>query len=304
MQRSQIILILKTISQPIWLKFAPVIFTLLWAGGYGVAKLALQYAEPFTLLTIRFGLVVLLLLPLYLIFRPKLPTTPNQWLHLVIVGALMQAVYFGCAWWAFRSGVSSGVLAISMSLQPILVAIVAPNLANEKVSATQWLGLLLGLIGVLVVILVRAEIEPPTIAGISFSILALLAITSGVIYEKRFGKKHHPIISNIVQYFAAFLMVLPAAFMFETMQVQWTGNLFAALAYLVIGNSIIAISLLLAMISAGEVSRVSSLMFLVPPLAAIFGWMLLGEKMPVSAWGGMAIAAVGVAIVTRSKATA
>ena len=122
-----------------------------------------------------------------------------------------------------------------------------------------------------------------------------------VLYEKRFGLSHHPVISNLGQYGAGLIFIFPIAYSIETMQVQWTGTLVATLAYLVIGNSVLAMTLLLAMIRAGEVSRVSALLFLVPPLAAIFGWLLLGEIMPPVAWLGMALAGIGVIIATRKK---
>ncbi|WP_120497148.1 DMT family transporter [Kiloniella sp. EL199] len=291
-----------TISKkPLWLILAPVAFTFLWAGGYGVAKVGLQYAEPMTLLSMRFSFVVILLVPFYLFFKPSLPQRIADWVHLVVVGILVQAVYFGFCWWAFRSGVSAGVLAIFMSLQPIFVAILAPRLAKEKVSWFRWLGLILGLTGVLIVIIARSDIEPPTLIGVSFSVLGLLGITSGVIYAKRFGGGYHPIVANMVQYAAGFAVVAPIALTFETMQINWTVEFVAALGYLAIGNSILAMSLLLAMIRAGEVSSVSSLMFLVPPLAALFGWLLLGEEMPLLAWGGMTVAAIGVLIVSRNR---
>lgn len=288
-------------KKPLWLLIAPVAFTFLWAGGYGIAKLGLQYAEPMTLLTMRFGSVIILLLPLYFILRPSLPKKPIDWLHVIVVGVLVQAVYFGFCWWAFTKGVSAGVLAIFMSMQPVLVAILAPKLTKEKVSWLRWAGLVIGLIGVLIVIIARSDIEPPTVIGVALSICGLLGITVGVLYEKRFGVSYHPVVSNLLQYSAGFVVVLPVAFFFETMHVEWSGELLAALGYLVIGNSILAISLLLAMIRAGEVARVSSLMFLVPPLAALFGWFLLGEEMPPIAWIGMAVAAVGVTIATRKN---
>jgi len=287
-------------ENPKWLYIAPVLFTLLWAGGYSVAKLGLQHAEPMTLLSMRYGIVVILLIPFYLILKPPLPKRSIDWLHIVIVGVMVQAVYFGFCWWAFATGVSAGVLAIFMSLQPILVAILAPTLANEKVGRMNWVGLLLGLVGVLFVIVARSEIQSPSVLGISFAFFGLLGITSGVLYEKRFGVSYHPVVSNIVQYIAGFAVVFPIALMFESMKVDWTPSLFMVLVYLVIGNSILAMSLLLAMIRAGEVSKVSSLMYLVPPLAAFFGWLLLGEYMPPMAWIGMVIAGVGVTVATRS----
>jgi len=294
---------MKNTDKPMWLYLAPVAFTLLWAGGYSIAKLGLLYAEPMTLLAMRFGAVVVVLAPFYIVLRPALPKRLIDWVHVIVVGVLVQAVYFGFSWWAFSSGVAAGVLAIIMSLQPILVAIFAPHLAKEKVSWARWLGLLLGLAGVLTVIGARSTIEAPTVMGISSGIIGLLAMTSGVLYEKRFGVSYHPVVSNLVQYAAGFVIVMPIAFMFESMQVEWTMELVAALGYLVIGNSILAMSLLLAMIRAGEVSRVSSLMFLVPPLAALLGWFLLDEEMPPIAWAGMAVAAIGVTIATRRVKT-
>lgn len=288
-------------DNPFWLYIAPAIFTLLWAAGYGVSKLGLQFAEPMTLLSLRYAFAVLLLLPFFLIMRPKLPSRRKDWLHIVVVGILVQAVYFGGCWWAFSVGVSAGVLAIFMSLQPILVAVLAPSITNERVGWHRWMGLFAGLLGVLVVIVARSDLEPPTVVGIGLSALALFAMTAGVLYEKRFGVSHHPVVTNIVQYVVGFVLVLPVALSFETMAVNWTVELVAALGYLVIGNSIIAISLLLAMIRVGEVARVSSLLFLVPPLAALFGWILLGEEMPPVAWAGMALAAIGVTIATRKR---
>lgn len=292
---------MKNTNKPVWLFIAPVIFTLLWAGGYSVAKLGLQFSEPMTLLSMRYACVVILLAPFYWILKPDLPERAIEWMHIVIVGVLVQAVYFGLCWWALATGLSAVAMAIVMSLQPILVAILAPKLANENVSWLRWLGLLLGLAGVLFVIIARADIQAPTVLGISFAFFGLLGMTSGVLYEKRFGVSFHPVVSNIVQYTAGFVIVFPIALMFETMRVDWAPELFMALAYLVIANSILAMTLLLAMIRAGEVSKVSSLMFLVPPLAALFGWLLLGEEMPPMAWVGMAIAAVGVTLATRKS---
>jgi len=278
---------------------APMVFVLLWSGGYAVAKVGIKYAEPITLLVWRYVLVVALLIPFYCIVRPPLPNRRMDWVHIAVVGILVQGVYFGMCWFAFSLGISAGVVAIIMSLQPILVAILAPTLANENVSWVRWIGLILGFIGVVVVILERSRLEPPNLMGIGVCIIALLGITTGVLYEKRFGVSHHPIISNLGQYGAGLIFVFPIAYSIETMQVQWTGTLVAALTYLVIGNSILAITLLLAMIRTGEVSRVSALLFLVPPLAAIFGWLLLDEIMPPVAWIGMALAGIGIAIVNR-----
>ena len=292
---------MKQAHQLIGLLLAPIVFVLLWSGGYAVAKVGIKYAEPITLLAWRYFLVVVLLVPFYFALKPPLPKRRMDWVHMAVVGILVQGVYFGMCWFAFSLGISAGVVAIIMSLQPILVAILAPALANENVSWLRWTGLILGFIGVIAVIAARSRLEQPDVMGIGVCIIALAGMTTGVLYEKRFGVSHHPVISNLGQYSAGLIFVFPIAYSIETMQVQWTGTLVSALAYLVIGNSILAMTLLLAMIRAGEVSRVSALLFLVPPLAAISGWLLLGEIMPPAAWIGMVLAGIGVIIATRKK---
>lgn len=282
---------------------APFIFLILWSMGYAVAKVGLQFAEPMTLLTLRFGLVVAIMAVLFAIIRPPLPKTKADWAHLAIVGFLIQAVYFGLCYLAFRAGVAAGTVALLMSLQPIIVALAAPGVTAEKIGRNQWVGLMLGLIGAGIVISARSAVETPSALGLVFALLGLAGITIGSLWEKRFGLSHHPVTANLIGYTAGLIGVAPAMLWLETMHIDWNWEFTAALAYLVIGNSVIAVGLLLAMIRAGDVSRVSALFFLVPPLAALIAWGLLGEVMPPIAWAGMAVAALGVFLATRRKST-
>lgn len=286
-------------ARPLWLILAPFIFLLLWSVGYSVAKIGLLYTDPMTLLALRFGCVILIMAALFVVLRPPLPKTRPDWLHLAFVGFLLQAVYFGMNYFAFNSGVGAGTLALFMSFQPILVALIVPFWTPEQVSRRTWIGLALGLCGTVLVIGSRTEIEPPTLLGLTFSTLALMGITSGSLWEKRFGLSHHPVTANLIGYTAGFIGILPALALQGDFHVQWSPTFIAALAYLVIGNSVIAVGLLLAMIRAGDVSRVSALFFMVPPLAALVAWVLLGELMPPLAWGGLAIASLGVYLATR-----
>ncbi|MFO1121406.1 MAG: DMT family transporter [Hyphomicrobiales bacterium] len=287
-------------SKPLWLVLAPVIFLLLWSGGFSVAKLGLRHVEPMSFLTLRYASVLVILLPLYAILRPPLPRRGVDWLHLLVVGFLIQAVYFGLSYMAFAAGVSAGGVAIIVCLQPILVGLIAPRFAGETVGALRWIGLVLGLAGAGTVIAARSSIEAESIVGILASIGALLGITAGVLWEKRFGISYHPVVSNSVQYVAGLAGTLPLALATEHFHFDWTNPEFLfAWAYLVIGNSIIAMTLLLAMIRAGEVSRVSSLFYLVPPISALIAWPLLGEAMPPLGWAGFALAALGVALASR-----
>lgn len=283
---------------------APVIFLVLWSAGYAIAKLGLVYAEPFTMLALRYGVVVAILGPLALIIRPAFPRRAADWGHLAIVGFLIQFLYFAVAWAAFIAGMPAALFAIIVCLQPILVALAAPYWVGEKVGKLAWVGLGLGLAGAVVAVLARGNVENATALGLSLSVLALLGISAGSLWEKRFGRDHHPIASNLIQYAVGFACTLPAALLFETMQIDWQPQFIAVMAYLILGNSLLAMTLYLAMIRAGEVARVSALFYLVPALAALFAWPILGEAMPPMAWAGMALAGVGIALVSRRAKTA
>jgi drug/metabolite transporter (DMT)-like permease len=277
---------------------APFLFLVLWSAGFAVAKLGLEHAGPFTLLALRYAIAVLVLLPLLAVLRPPIPKGRAA-LDIAVTGFLIQVLYFGLCYIAFRSGVSAGGVAIIVCLQPILVSLIAPRLVGESISRLRWLGLGLGLAGALTVILARSGIsaEPPL--GILAAVGGLIGMTAGTLYEKRFGVSQHPVPTNLIQYAVGAAFALPLAIATEGLAADWTPELFGVLAYLIIGNSLISITLLLAMIRAGEVARVSALFYLVPPLAALFAWPLLGEAMPPLAWAGMALAAAGVTLARR-----
>lgn len=283
------------------ISLAPFVFLLLWSGGYTFAKLGLQYAEPMTFLALRYACVLALMIPLFIIIRPRVPQRSINWFHLAMTGLLMQAVYFGMTYLAFADGLSAGGVALIVSLQPILVAIAAPYIVSEMVSRYRWVGLVLGLAGAAMVIGSRQEISTSSYIGVVFAVIGLVAMSAGSIYEKRFGLNQHPITASLVQFAVGFVVIAPIAYARETMQINFTPELLWSLAYLVIGNSIIAISLLLYMIREGEVSRVSALLFLVPPVASLLAWFVLGEAMPPLAWAGMVLAGAGVMV--ASKAT-
>jgi drug/metabolite transporter (DMT)-like permease len=285
-------------NRPLWLIAAPVVFLILWSAGFAVAKIAVTHAAPLTVLALRYCLVVALLIPAALILRPNWPS-PRGVLDVAIVGFLIQVVYFALCYMAFKSGVSAGAVAIIVCLQPILVALVAPRLVGEKVGRMGWIGLALGLAGAVLAIAGRSAIAVEGGFGLVMTALALFGITAGTLYEKRFGVTHHPVAANLIQYAVGAAFCLPAALVFEDTTINWDAEFIAAMTYLVLANSLLAMSLLLAMIRVGEVSRVSSLFYLVPALSALFAYVLLGEAMPPMAWAGMALAGLGVALVSR-----
>lgn len=286
-------------SSPL-LRAAPALFLMLWSLGFPVAKLALQHGPPITLLALRYVLVLALLVPVALVLRPSFPRGWRAVGHVALVGFLIQVVYFGLCYFAFRLGVSAGGVAIIVCLQPVLVALAAPRFVGEAVGPRVWLGLLLGLLGAALVILGRSAIAAENLTGIALTFGALFGITGGTLWEKRFGVSHHPVASNLIQYAVGAACTLPLALVTEDVTaIRWSGEFAGTLAYLVLGNSILAMSLLLAMIRAGEVARVSALFYLVPALSALCAWPLLGEAMPPLAWAGMAVAGLGVAMASK-----
>lgn len=278
------------------LQVAPVIFLLFWSGGFSAGKIGVAYTRPMTFLVVRYGIVLLLLAPLVLWKRPPLPASRAEWIHLAVVGVLIQGFYFALSYVALSSDMSSAAVAMIVTLQPVLVALVAPRLAGEIISRRTWIGLGLGLFGTVLVILARSRVEAISMVGVIAAFGALACITAGTMYEKRHGVGQHPVTANVVQYAAGLAVALPFALLREDLHVEWSTPFVVALTYLVVCNSLIAMTLLLLMIRHGEVSRVSALFFLVPPLAAVIGWLLLGEAMPPLAWVGLALAAAGVAI--------
>jgi drug/metabolite transporter (DMT)-like permease len=275
------------------------VFVALWSAGFSFVALGLPDSEPITFLALRYAIVMALLVVALLVMRPPLPTRRRDWLDLVAVGVLLQALYFSLLYLALDLESSTGTIALIVSLQPVLVALLAPRIAGERVTWLRWAGLMLGLVGAALVIASRSAVGGLSAAGLACAAGALGAITAGTLYETRFGREHHPVTANAVQIAVALALTLPAALALEGFRVEWTADLAISLAYLVLANSLVAITLLLMMVRRGEASRVSALFFLVPPLAALIAWAVLGESLPGLAWIGMVVATAGVAIATR-----
>lgn len=281
---------------------APVAFLVFWSSGYPFAKIILKYSEPLTALALRYIIVLLVILAAFAVMRPRLPATLRQWSHMIVSSLLFQVGYFGSCWYAFWLGVASGTVALVLSLQPILVSILAPALIGEKVRAVQWLGLLLGIVGAASVVLVRLQIEVISQFELLLVLTSLVTITASTLYEKRFVEPHHPIVVSLIQHLVGVAGTTWLAVTLESCTVEWTTEFVVSLAWFVVCNSLIAVSLLLYMIQKGETARVSALFFLVPPTAALLSWLMLGETLPLLAWPGMALAGLGVLLATRRRA--
>lgn len=285
----------------------PAIFVLLWSTGFIGAKFGLPYAEPFTFLFIRFVLTLLLLIPLALLMRIPWPSSPRLWSHIAISGFLVHGAYLGGVFYGIYLGMPAGLAALLVGLQPLLTAAFAGPLLGEKLTRLQWVGLSLGLIGICLVLGSKLEIGESLFDGFGISALlcvtaALMGISLGTLYQKRYCTSMPLLSGAVIQYLAAGVLLGSGALLFETRQVEWSSTFILTLAWLVLILSIAAILLLMALIKKGEASRVASLFYLVPPVTALQAWWLFDERLPLLGLAGMVIAITGVVMVIRKSA--
>lgn len=284
---------------------APAVFVLLWSTGFIGAKFGLPYAEPFTLLLLRFSLAAALLVGLALALGAPWPRSPLQIFHVVVSGLLLHAVYIGGVFEAIRLGMPAGVTSLVVGLQPILTAIIAQALLRERVAARQWLGLLLGFAGVGLVVgeklLDGATAQSISAEGMAIATVALLGTTLGTLYQRRFCTDVSLTSGSAIQYIATTAVMLVLALSLESMRVVWSATLIATVAWLVLALSLGAILLLFWLIRQNAASRVASLFYLVPPLTALEAFLLFNERLGLLALGGMALAVAGVALVLAPR---
>ena len=289
----------KTGRQSFLLALAPGLFVLLWSTGFIGAKLGLPYAEPLSFLLIRFACVIGLLGLLALVLRRPWPHRPTQWLHIAVAGALLHGGYLSGVFLAIHTGMAAGVVALVVGIQPLLTAFLSASMVGERVGGRQWMGLVLGFGGVTLVVWDKLGFGGLSGAGFAFSTLALVSITLGTLYQKRYCADLDLWSGSVIQFVAAALVLLPFALAFETMRVAWSGQFVFALGWLIFVLSLGAISLLHLLIRRGAATRVSALFYLVPPTTALLAFLIFGEKLGLAAVAGMAIAAAGVAIAVR-----
>ncbi len=274
------------------------IFVFLWSTGFIIARYSMPYAEPMTIIFIRFGSVVLCMLPVVLIWRAPWPNR-SQIIHIAIAGALLQAGYVGGVWAAVKEGMSAGLTALIVGLQPILTAWFAAWIA-EKVTPKQWLGLVLGLLGVGLVVWAKLSLTGMSHLSLVFIVIALLSITMGTLYQKKYCSQFDLRTGSVIQFAASALICLPLMFLFETREIIWAPELILSLIWAVLALSIGAISLLFVMIRNGEATRVTSLMYLTPPTTAIMAWLLFNEPITWTIILGIAITMSAVILVNRT----
>lgn len=276
----------------------PFLFVLLWSTGFLGAKFGLPYVEPLTFLSLRYILVILLMTGLALAMRAPWPKDWQQVFHIGVTGLLVQALYLGGVFVAIHFGLQAGVAALVVGLQPLLTAFGAGWLLHEKVSRLQWLGLAMGFVGVTLVVGAKTGQDGVSLAQVGVMIVpvivALLAITIGTLYQKRFCPSFDLRTGSVIQFVPSLIVTGIAAWIFESREVVWSGEFVFALLWLVVVLSLGAISLLNLLIRSGSAVNVASLFYLTPPTTALLAWLLFDERLAGLALVGMAIAVAGV----------
>lgn len=300
------VLVRPTSSESALIRAMPAVFVLIWSTGFIVAKFGLPYAPPLTFLTLRYLLSIVCFLAWIKFAKAAWPQGRSQWLHLGVTGILMHAGYLGGVWIAVKGGMGSGLAALIVGLQPVLTALWVSWIASgdgqsgPKVTPRQWLGLALGLGGLLLVVSRKfGSGHEATWLTLVAAVIALFSITAGTLYQKRFVALTDVRSANAIQLAAALLVTLPLTY-FETEAISWNPSFVGAMAWSVLALTLGGSSLLYLLIQRGATTAVTSLLYLVPPTTALMAWVLFDEAITTSTVIGTALTAVGVSLVVRA----
>ena len=287
----------------------PAVFVLIWSTGFIVAKFGLPYAPPLSFLAIRYVLSIACFLIWIGLARAVWPNSRQQWLHLAVTGVLMHAGYLGGVWVAVKAGMGSGLAALMVGLQPVLTALwlswasrssADGSTGQPAVTKQQWLGLALGLGGLVMVVARKfgtgSEVTALTLGS---TVVALFSITIGTLYQKRYVQPTDVRTANAIQLMAALLVTLPFTLL-ETETIVWNPSFIGAMAWAVLALTLGGSSLLYLLIQRGAATTVTSLLYLVPPTTALMAWLLFNESITVVTLLGTALTALGVSLVVRS----
>jgi drug/metabolite transporter (DMT)-like permease len=282
------------------MNFAPIFFVLLWSTGFVGAKYGLPYADPFIFLAIRVAIAAILLLLFAVLSKAQVSLTRGEQKLSAIIGSTLHFAYLGGVFYGISRGVPAGIAATVTSLQPILVSLIGVRVLKEPITTRQIFGLFCGFTGV-VTVLSPAFKSTSSMTGIGILaiFIALLGSTTATLVQKRSGGSVPLLSGTAYQYFVAAGLFLAAAMTTHGFHIEWTGKFVFALLWLVLALSVGAILLLLTLLKHGSASRVSSLLYLVPPATAVEAYFLFNEKLSSLDFMGIGLTAVGVYLVIK-----
>ena len=286
-------------------RYAPALFVFLWSTGFIGAKYIVPYAEPFTFLTIRYVLAAAILFAIAYAFKQPLKLNREQFKASFAVGMLLHVIYIGGVFYAVSLGVSAGISAVIVSIQPVLVSLLAVPLLGERLRWVQVVGLFLGVAGIALLLLPKVfqgdYTASTSLVGIFICVIALLGTSGGYLVQKKMGSDIPFLSGTGAQYAVSAIAFAVLSFATEEQIIEWVPAFLFGLAWIVLMLSIASIVLLYGMLRTGSASKVSSLYYLVPPVAAIQAYFLFGEVIGFVGIIGMALAAIGVVLVMRQS---
>lgn len=277
------------------------LFIFLWASGFVAAKYGLPYAEPFTLMAARFVVGAVILVPACFVLKASWPKTLAETAHILVAGFGVQTVYLIGVYYGIWFGISTGVTALVVGLQPLLTGVLAGFVLRETVTPRNWVGLVLGFIGLGLVVWDRVLAPTDALWGLAMLLLGLAGITLGTLYQKKYCGPFDVRAGVALQNVMSCIVMLILAVMFESMIIDWTGEFVFAVLWSAIGLSVFAICLYYWLVQRGAAARITSLIYLSPPTTAIMGWAMFGEILSWQAIAGMVVAMTGVALAVRNR---
>jgi drug/metabolite transporter (DMT)-like permease len=281
-------------------RLAPPLFVVIWATGFIVARVVAPHAEPLTFLLVRYLFAILVLSLLVAVAPVSWPRTWREWRNALIAGILLHGFYLGGVFWSVKHGLPAGISALVAGLQPLVTGLLAAPLLGETVPLRRWAGIGIGFMGASLVVLPKLGNGGVPPLPLVVCLLGMLSITLGTIWQKRTAGALDLRVNAAVQFIGAAGVTLPLMLLTEQGRIDFTPPLLGALAWAVFGLSIGAIGLLLFLIRQGAVVGVATLLYLVPPVAALMAFAFFGETLSPVQMVGMALAALGVAVASRS----
>ncbi|MDR3454513.1 MAG: DMT family transporter [Rhodoferax sp.] len=274
-------------------------FVIVWGSGFLATKIGIQYAAPFTFLTLRYLVGVACLLPWLLVSRPAWPASRREFFHICVAGLLMHAINLGGSHYAQYLGISAGIVALILATQPLLTAVFAHQVMRQRLNPPQWLGVALGLAGVALVVWHKVNVEAVSWASLLAVGISLAAITAGTLYQRAFCSAVDLRSATLIQFVASLLVLAPLAWTVEGFVVRWRWPLLFSILFLVVLASILAVNALHLLMRRGHATRVTSLFYLTPIVAVLLEWLMFGEVPSWLSAIGIAVTCAGVALVCR-----
>ena len=272
-------------------------FVTVWGSGFIATKIGLQYAPPFTFLTLRFLFGLACLLPILLIAQPRFPGSRAEFGHVVVAGLLMHAVHLSGSHYTQYLGISAGITALILSVQPLITALIAARWMRERLAFRQWVGVALGLAGVALIVWHKIDVREATLGSLVAVTVALAGVTAGTLYQRVYCPLVDLRSAAFIQFFAAVAVLAPLGWWIEGFAVTWAWPMFGSIAFLVIGASILAVSALHTLMRRGQATRVTSLIYLTPIFAVALELAMFGVVPSALSVAGIVVTCCGVALV-------